>query len=434
MLFVYSSVDHYLKEDGILGFNITQTVFKTKGAGDGFRQFEYKGKTGKRGRPPIRYIKVLKALDLSEFQPFEKAANRTAIIVCQKAKEPTTYPIPYSVWIKKVRGKINPDWSLIDVENAVEIKNCKAIPINKRKKTSPWLTLSSSLSVNFRKVLRKGFYRAYAGSFTGGLNGCYWIQTIRKDAKELLISNLNDIGKIKVDNIVDFVEPDLVYPLLRGRDVRKWNARPSVEIILAQDPVTRKGIQSEIMRKKYPLTFSYFKKFEPLLRDRAGYKKYFNEADPFWSMFAIGTYTLSEWKVVFREQSANFQACVIDKHKGKTIIPDHKLMLIACNNGEDEAHFICSLLNSMIANLIVKSYTVSTSTSTHVLDYINIPKFDRRKKYHLELSELSKQAHKEAELGNIGKLREIEDKIDVTAAEFWGITKEELQNIKEALK
>ena len=42
MLFVYAAVDDYLEEGGRLGFVITQTVFKTKGAGDGFRQLEYK--------------------------------------------------------------------------------------------------------------------------------------------------------------------------------------------------------------------------------------------------------------------------------------------------------------------------------------------------------------------------------------------------------
>ena len=39
MLFVYSCLDNYLGEGGKLGFVITQTVFKTKGAGDGFRNF-----------------------------------------------------------------------------------------------------------------------------------------------------------------------------------------------------------------------------------------------------------------------------------------------------------------------------------------------------------------------------------------------------------
>jgi hypothetical protein len=39
MLFVYAAADFYLKPDARLGFLITQEVFKSKGAGEGFRRF-----------------------------------------------------------------------------------------------------------------------------------------------------------------------------------------------------------------------------------------------------------------------------------------------------------------------------------------------------------------------------------------------------------
>ena len=42
MLFTYAACDYYLKEGGKLAFLITHEVFKSKGAGEGFRQFELK--------------------------------------------------------------------------------------------------------------------------------------------------------------------------------------------------------------------------------------------------------------------------------------------------------------------------------------------------------------------------------------------------------
>ena len=39
MLLVYLCLDSYLVESGLLGFVITQTLFKTREAGDGFRSF-----------------------------------------------------------------------------------------------------------------------------------------------------------------------------------------------------------------------------------------------------------------------------------------------------------------------------------------------------------------------------------------------------------
>ncbi len=48
-----------------------------------------------------------------------------------------------------------------------------------------------------------------------------------------MIQNLHDVGKIKVQQVQAVIEPDLVYPLLRGRDVQRWHAEPSAYIILA---------------------------------------------------------------------------------------------------------------------------------------------------------------------------------------------------------
>ncbi len=274
MLFVYTCVDHFLKTGGKLAFDITQTVFKTKGAGDGFRRFEYKAKTGKPGRPPTRYIKALKAVDLSDFLPFEKAANRTAIIVCQKAEQPTEYPAPYTVWRKVRRGKIDPDWPLEEVMKATERDELEAAPIEKKVKTSPWLSIPGDTNKIVKKIIGQSDYVAYAGCCTW-LNGVFWIKVMREVPDGILITNLHNIGKIIVKEVTDVVEPDLVYPLLRSRDIRKWYLKPSAEIILTQDTTKRVGIDEKRMRREYPRTYLYLKKFEEELRNRSGFKKYF---------------------------------------------------------------------------------------------------------------------------------------------------------------
>jgi hypothetical protein len=43
-------------------------------------------------------------------------------------------------------------------------------------------------------------------------------------------------AKIQVDEVVEPLEPDLLYPLLRGRDVQRWQAEPSACIIVPQNP------------------------------------------------------------------------------------------------------------------------------------------------------------------------------------------------------
>lgn len=92
-----------------------------------------------------------------------------------------------------------------------------------------------------QKVIGPSDYKAYQGVNTGGLNGCFWIRVLdKRPGGELLIENLHDVGEIEVKQVQAVIEPDLVYPLLRGSDVHRWYAEPSAHIILAQDPKRRK--------------------------------------------------------------------------------------------------------------------------------------------------------------------------------------------------
>ena len=77
MLVLYAAADRYLGPAGRLGMVITQTLFQTKGAGDGFRRFRL-GADG----PPLR---VLRVDDLVDLRPFGDAANWTSVVVCKKA-------------------------------------------------------------------------------------------------------------------------------------------------------------------------------------------------------------------------------------------------------------------------------------------------------------------------------------------------------------
>lgn len=120
MLFVYTSSDYYLKDGGKLGFLITQIVFKSHGAGEGFRRFRLGDK---------KYLKVLKAHDLVSIQPFEGAANKTAAIILKKG-EKTEYPVPYILWTKKKGvGKIATDKLLNEVLPLLQKRKLLAKPL-----------------------------------------------------------------------------------------------------------------------------------------------------------------------------------------------------------------------------------------------------------------------------------------------------------------
>jgi len=424
MLFTYASIDNYLKKRGKLGFAITQTLFKTKGAGEGFRRFRLGDEEP---------IKVIGVDDLVELQPFEGASNRSSIIACQKGR-PTKYPVPYYLWRKKKGVSLKVDDPLEEVTDKTIRHHFTARPIDRHQTSSPWLTTTPKLAPVLKKVIGRSEYQARTGSNTGGANGVYWLRILsRRPDGLLVVENLYDIGRKKVPRVQAAIEPQLVYPLLRGRDVSRWKASPSCYILMVQDPKRRTGYPEDWMKEKFPHTYAYLKNFKTILRERAAYKKYFDpEKDPFYSMYNIGPYTFAPYKLIWREQARLFTTAVAGKLDDKCIIPDQKLKLVPFKR-EYEAHYMCGLLSSSIAIYFVKSYVLETSITPYVLNHANIPKFDSRNDIHNKLSELSQQAHSAAELGIKGRIKDIEEEIDLLAASLWGLTRDEIKGIKFSL-
>jgi len=151
MLFLYASADYYLKTAGKLGFLITQEVFKSKGAGEGFRRFQL---------GEGQYLKVLKAHDLVSIQPFEGAANKTSAIIIKKGVQ-TSYPVPYYVWNKKKGiGKIEVDKSLDEVLPLLQKRRLLAKPI--RTPQGPWQT-EQEVAKDIAKICGNNYYKAQYG-------------------------------------------------------------------------------------------------------------------------------------------------------------------------------------------------------------------------------------------------------------------------------
>ncbi|MFY9619660.1 MAG: N-6 DNA methylase [Pyrinomonadaceae bacterium] len=423
ILFTYVAHDCYLDEGGRLGFVITQTVFKTKGGGEGFRTLQYQsdGKT--------YYLTPLSVDDFSDFQPFEGATNRTAVIVVGKSTKKFTYPVPYLVWKKHQKQRVSQDTSLEEIVSRTSRKTFAAAPIVPDIPTSPWLTVPSEALSAVKKVLGQSAYDAKAGTCTW-LNGVYWIRILEVlNDGNLLVENLHNVGRIEVSHVRTAIEPDLVYPLLRGRDVLRWRGEPSAHIILPNRTDKLAGIAESEMKLQYPKTFAYLKSFEPQLKKRSGFRQYFKPTAPFYSIYNVGPYTLAPYKVVWREQSKEFQAANLGSVGGKPIVPDHKLMEVACY-AEDEADYLTGLLGSSPCKLLVMSYVISTSTSTHVLEHLAVPKYDPKKDLHIELADLAKRCKMAAVRGE--DVSGVEGELDVLAARLWGIAETELRWIQTA--
>jgi hypothetical protein len=182
------------------------------------------------------------------------------------------------------------------------------------------------------------------------------------------------------------------------------------------------------MRLKHPKTFAYLEHFRGQLRKRASTSvRALMEKGAFYSMFAVGPYTVAPWKVMWPEVGETVRAGVSGPDPaspGKPALPDHTIVAVSCETRE-EAHFICALLNSAPAQAAITGYVV-LHPSPHVLEHIRIPRFSRKNTTHVSLAALSEECHAATARGAADAVRALESEIDNAAARLWGITAQEL--------
>jgi len=382
-----------------------------------------------------------------ELTPFEGVGNRTSIVILQKGKE-TKYPVPYNYWVKKVKGiGLKDDLCFEEVTELATFKKFYAEPVDENDPTSPWITGRPGAIKSVKKVLGKSDYTAHAGAYSGGANAVFWVEIVDKRPDGLvIISNITEGAKKEVESIQTAIEPDLLYPLLRGRDVKKWKAESSSFIIITHLPRMRlNAIPEKEMKTMYPKTYIYLKRFEKILRERAAFIRYFTRKDnkgnffetgPFYSMFDVGDYTFAPYKVVWPWISISVFCAVVSNLESKPIFPEHHTSFVSFNS-EIDAHFFCAMLNSTVSDFTIRAFYGGGGggiASPRVLEHICMPKFDSKNKFHLHLAELSKEAHELAKTEDKEKLREIEEELDEISAQIWGLTKDELKEIKLSLE
>jgi SAM-dependent methyltransferase len=428
-LMTYVAAHRYLRNGAKLGFVLPQGLFKSAGAGQGFRKFVLPDKT------PFGPLIVEDMLDLT---PFEGATNRTVIAVFAKGHK-VRFPVNYSFWEKRTRGRgsgIGFDTPYEEVtKEKITFRKWQAEPVNRSDLTSSWITARPKALQALHRVIGASAYSAHAGSFTGGANAVYWVEIVSERPGGLaIVSNVIEGARRLVPRVQAAVEVELVYPLLRGRDVGRWLATPSISILCPQDPQDQKhAMRQDRLMANYPKVFAYLRRFEEMLTARPAYIKYLQRTgEPFYALYDIKRYTFSPWKVVWREQASSLTAAVVATKDERPIIPDHKLMMVDLSSGQ-EAHFLCAALNSSPARCAVAAYAVEIGMDTHILENVAVPRFSIRSKIHLRLAKLSEQAHNAAAAGEAAELGRIEDEVDRCSAELWELSDEELAEIKRSV-
>lgn len=402
MLMTYVAADRYLRRGGRLGFVVSQALLKTGAAGEGFRRLRL---------PDGTPLGVRAVEDLVRLKPFDSATNRTATLVLEKGRE-TEFPVEYRV------------------HSSAGVSCWVGQPIAAGDPSSVWVAARAGAIAAVLRILGPSPYRAREGANTGGANGVFWIEVMDRPGRHAAIRNVTEGARKPVPRTKAKVEAGLVYPLLRGQNVSRWSARPEQSILMTHRPGMRlRAIPEPEMKRAFPCSFAYLKRFEELLRTRPAYRRYFRSDAPFYSLFNIGDYTFAPWKVVWREQAFPFTAAVADS----AVVPDHKLMIVPVRSRR-EAHYVCGVLNSLPVSAAVAAYAIETQLNTHVLEHIGVPQFDSRNPIHRGISSASQRAHEAVARGNGGVLNRAEERVNRHVAQIWGLSDSDLDEMREFLK
>lgn len=357
----YHALERFVNDNGSLAFLITGTVFKNESS-QGFRRWELCQNNS------IEPMTVELVEEYSELRPFEGAVNTPALLLIRKNNRPTKYPVLYRIYKKS--------FSKNKLENFV---NCVAVPVPGTD-CGPWLIGKEEQINIWSKLFRTqgtAVYKARKG-VTTDLNGVYFVET-GKDYPGDLIEITNDPNNGKNKNLIkktDIIEKEDVFPLLRGRDIKRFVAKPQNSKCVI---VPQRGMSGDpSLPITRPKTFRYLSFFKPILEKRSSYLR-FQKGKPFWSIWSTGEYSFSPYKVVWKEMSGNgFVAAYISNYMlndiYKTIVPDHKVYFIPVDT-EQEAAYLTAFINSKIVSDAIGAYASALSLGTSITDYINIPKY-----------------------------------------------------------
>lgn len=152
-----------------------------------------------------------------------------------------------------------------------------------------------------------------------------------------------------LDEVVE-LEDSYLYPMLKSSEITNGRSKePTRWMLVTQQAV---GDETSVIRAIAPNTWDYLQQHGELLDRRASsiYRK-----RPRFSVFGVGEYTFSEWKVAISGFYKKLQFAVVGPYMGKPVVLDDTSYFLSCGS-EEEARYIAGLLNSPTAREFFSAY------------------------------------------------------------------------------
>jgi len=233
----------------------------------------------------------------------------------------------------------------------------------------------------------------------------------RQDRKEVILKNKQmNKSKYKVPSQKVVLETKFLYPLVKGPEIERFRHNYSglITPFPYEKSIPNKPIDINLLEIQSPMLLSYYKKFQPIIEEQTAFSDKIRgpDAGEFYGLARTGPYSFQEVYVAFRDNS-KWRAAVITSTKmpwgerRRFVFQNHAASMCERKDksgyiNEDEAHYICAILNAPIVEEFI--YASSDNRSFKIRPPIFIPKFDTNNEKHMKLVELSKEAHESTDI------------------------------------
>jgi hypothetical protein len=416
--FMARGLENYLKPKGKLAFLLTSSLLRSLNAG-GFRE-------------QLGIFKLEKIEDLTLHTKIHEGATCWAFIpVVANEKTAVHEPINYNYYIP-IKEPREPEKQPDFLIKTWKVRRNELLLDTKSEK-SPWFCGPRNIIRLFRKMQshkRLGDeYRLSMGIKTSA-NNIYFLESIRRTEPGLVAANT--IGGKQVN-----LEDSLVFPLVRGRNIRAWNFDYQHVLIPHRAPKW-KPIPEAVAIQQFKEMYGHVSKEEhkKILLSRDDYAP---TKGPFYMIFRLSRNKVQKWKVAYAEVGTRLEACVIpskieDKILGERhVMVDHSAYFITCNK-EQEALYLTGVLNSTPVRAFSygfgrpKGGVPFRAFTGWTIAVIPVPLYKENDYSCAKIVQLSQKA---ASIRDRDELSRVEESIDEECGKLYGLTDSNLLELKK---
>ncbi|MDD5092532.1 MAG: SAM-dependent DNA methyltransferase, partial [Candidatus Wallbacteria bacterium] len=186
---------------------------------------------------------------------------------------------------------------------------------------------------------------------------------IKHDAVKIMeFTREGDLYRNGFGELID-LEDEYVYPILKSSDLGNSRIEPRKYVLVTQ---TYTGEDTGIISIKAPKTWHYLLKHSVELDNR---RSTIYQNRPRFSIFGIGRYSFSPWKVAVSGLYKSFHFVVVPPYSDRPMMIDDTCYSIPCNT-EAEANFLFTILSSNSAKSFFESLIFKDSKRPVTIDVL----------------------------------------------------------------